>query len=443
MLSIGARGLETIVWGQLFIRRQMKIRLHAPMSENTTDQRTLAQYTSVEKINDEWGCTVCGRTTERKSVVKHCHLHSHLSRIRESSITEENDSHQGFVYPQALHPDVRDFLATVETAIQDSQTTPLWPATDVILDQARSNLFRSQAMQVFAHLVFLQQHQVLPGYPLTTIASETKPVSLQQFIEQTDQVEGAITTDELAASDAVTQERIYRATVYTTTDEFLSKSQILPNSLWAWRTERVAVDETVNTDVIFGEGTAHNVVTAQVCKWLATHPKLEWTCAPHVIPTTIGEQICTIADDTEADPPIPEPTIMFDFAGFTEHEDQRGQHLALAGFVIENEQSHELGELLYRAAQPKTACLLVFPNRDSIIDCIRYAYSEGLFEDDIAPTQNVVEYYESRPSISHINTAIAKGSNTTRLRFLSRKQLIDGFVDPVSVLPDEIPPSRE
>lgn len=410
------------------------------MTENANEQSTLTLFSTVEEAGDEYRCTVCGRTAKRRPVVKHCHPQPHLSRIRDAGVTAETDSHHGFVYPQTLHPAVREFFTAVETAIQDCQATPLYPAAEVILEEGSNHEFPSERVRVFAHLVFLQQHQVLPGYPVTVEASETNTISLERFITETDQVEGEITANELASSNVLSQERIYRAIVYSTTDEFVSKSRILPDSLWACRTERRFAEEMRNTDVIFGEGAAHNAVTAVARNWLATHPAIDWTCAPHVMTSMFGEQQCTLPTDNETSQPSPEPTMMFDFAGFRE---QNTQQLAVVGFVIDSEPHSKLAEQLARSSQPDALSLLVFPNRRSIIEFLDYADSVGILPDDAAPIDDVGEYYRRRPSIPDINAELHDRLGGTKHIFLSRKQLLDEIIDPVRVLPDELPPCRE
>ncbi|WP_128224976.1 hypothetical protein [Halobacteriaceae bacterium SHR40] len=358
---------------------------------------------------------------------------------QESSVTGTTSSHTGFVYPPQLNPEVQALFTEVESAIQAAeQSNPLAAARDVIVKKVSGNPFQSRAFQLFAHLVFLQQSWVLPGYPCSVSTPDACSTGIREFCLLDDQFSGELSMNMIEDSDMIRIERIYRAKVYSTTAEFARRSQILPDqSRWKWTTERIVGDDSYLTNVIFDEGTAHNAVVARSREWLATHPVVDWVCAPHVMGDPVGTQAGSRFSfgSTDSEPPAG-PVKMFDFAGFVEEHSPR---LAVVGFVLDDESPAEIQEQIARAAPTDAAVVLVFPTRQAIVDFIAHADSNGWFPHESVPLDDVAEHYNRQPSIPAINEEFSKQAlETDKLRFVSRKQLIDEFIDPVSVFPEHV-----
>lgn len=410
------------------------------MSDEPADnQITFDAFGQARTRGETYQCSVCGYESETSESVENCHPLERVRHEQESSVTSTTSSHTGFVYPPQLNPEVREFFTEVESAIRAAdQSNPLAAARDVIAKKVSGNPFQSDAFQLFTHLVFLQQSWVLPGYPCSATTLDECPTGIREFCMLDDQFSGKLPTNMIEDSDMIRTERIYRAKVYSTTTEFTRQSQILPNqSRWKWTTERPTDDGSYLTNVIFDEGTAHNAVVARSREWLATHPVVDWVCAPHVMGDPIGTQdeLRFSFGTTNSEPPAG-PVKMFDFAGFAEEHYPR---LAVVGFVLDEESPAEIQEQIARAAPTDAAVVLVFPTRQAIIEYIAHADSKGWFPNESIPLDDVAEYYNRRPSIPAINEEFSKQAlETDRPRFVSRKQLIDEFIDPVSVFPEPV-----
>jgi len=403
------------------------------------NQFTFDAFGRTQQLGETYQCSVCGYESERREPVENCHPLERVRHEQDSSVTGTTSSHTRFVYPPQLDPEVREFFIEVESAIQAAeQSNPLTAARDVIAKHVSGNPFPSRAFQLFTHLVFLQQSWVLPGYPCSAPTLDDCPTGIREFCMIDDQFSGMVPNDMIEDSDLIRTERIYRAKVYSTTAEFARRSEILPDqSRWMWTTERTEDDDSYLTNVIFDEGTAHNAVVARSRQWLATHPVIDWVCAPHVMGDPIGTQegLRFSFRSPESEPPAG-PVKMFDFAGFAEQQYPR---LAVAGFVLDDESPVEVQELISRAAPTDAGVVLVFPTRQTIVDYIAHADSKGWFPNESVPLDDVAEYYSRRPSIPAINEEFSKQAlGTERLRFVSRKQLIDEFIDPVSVFPEQV-----
>jgi len=408
-----------------------------PDDDDDEDQFTIDDFRRTNKRGRTWQCRTCGYESETKELVDNCHPEERLKRERQAEVTDTTDSHTGFVYPPQLYPTVRELLTDVDAAIQATdQSDVLRTASDVIAEHLSGNPFQSRAFQVFTYLVFLQQCQVLPGYPASVPTRAETSIGIQEFCRMTDQFRGDVTDEMIKTSDLIQTERVYRAKVYSTTEDFAHQSELLPNwSRWQWTTQRTVAEKEFLTNVVFDEGTAHNAVVVRTRDWLATHPEIDWACAPHVMGMSGGEQTESRFSlrSSSSDPPEG-PVMMFDFAGFT---DQHHLRLAVAGVVIGDEPPLEIQEQLSRASHIDVPVMAVFPTRQAITGYIATADAQDWFPDDAAPIDDVAEYYSRQPSIPAINEEFSKhalGKNT--LRFVSRKQLIDDVVDPVSVLPE-------
>jgi len=401
------------------------------------DQCTFDDYGRAQRRGETWQCRVCGYESATKELVDNCHPEDRLKRERQSSVTGTTDSHAGFVYPPQLYPEVRELLTDVDAAIQTAdQSDILATVSDVIADHLSGNPFQSRAFQLFTYLVFLQQCQVLPGYPSAIPTSEATPTEIQEFCRTTGRFQGDVTDERIETSDLIQTERVYRAQVYRTTDEFAQQSKILPNwSRWQWTTQRSVAEGDFLSTVIFDEGTAHNTVVAQSRDWLTTHPGIDWVCAPHAMGTSVGEQAESRFSLRSSDSDPPEgPVLMFDVAGFAEQHHPR---LAVVGFVIDDESAIEIQEQISRASHIDAAVMAVFSTREAITEFIAAADSQGWFPGDAAPVDDVAEYYSRQQSIPAINEEFSKHAlGKNKLRFVSRKQLIDDVIDPVNVFPE-------
>jgi hypothetical protein len=409
------------------------------MSRHNSDgQTTLEPYQTIEQTDDGWRCGVCKHECEEKSVIEHCHPPDRVAQSRHSGgVTANTDTHQGFVLPPQLHPDVKELFRDIKAAVQDLNVPPHAAASTVLADTLSETKFPTEAQAAYGHLVFCQQHQLLPGYPQPgSTGDETRP-SLQKYCSETDQFAGTVTDSDIAAMDEITTERVYRRKVRTTTPDFLITSQVLPDSLWAWETTYEFDDLGLfTTNLVFGDKTSHNLLATEARDWVVTHPSIDWACAPHVMTIKYGNQEFIPANDPDSSPPTPDPVTLFDFAGFCQ---QRQQRLAVLGFVVEGGYQELLDRLL-RRIHPHAECVVVFPTRDAIINFIDELIEKGPVYDSATVT-GTVEHCDRQPNISAVNEAITDRLNMFEsTTFITRKQLIDGVIDPTQVLPEQLPP---
>ncbi|QLH83839.1 hypothetical protein [Halosimplex pelagicum] len=405
--------------------------------EPDPDQLTIEDYDQFQKDRENWQCRVCEFESETKELVENCHPEQRLEHERQSAVTEATDSHTGFVFPPQLYPEVREFLSDVEAALQATDhSNPLPIASDVIAEYVSGNPFESRAFQLFTHLVFLQQYRVLPGYPYSVPTREEAPIRIREFCTMTDRFRGTVSREIIEKSNAIRTEEVYRSRVYSTTEDFAARSEVLPNkSRWQWTTQCYEAELLMN--VIFDEGTAHNALVARSRNWIATHPVIDWACAPHVMGDPIGTQAESRFSDQSTDSDPPEgPVQMFDFAGFSEQDHPR---LTVTGFVINEESGIQIQEQISRAMDAGAPVIIVLPTRKSIEEFIACIYSQGWYGSDPAQLDDdVIAHYRAQPSIPEINSEFTNQLGVKKLRVASRKQLIDDIIDPEEVFPDSV-----
>lgn len=420
------------------------------MSDTTDsdgDQVTLNRYGRVQPVANGWTCTVCGRESDDRQALQHCHPSDRLAEERDNAVTAETTSHTHFAWVPQLWPEMRALFERVAATIRDrpDEVSPLQVAADVFADRGMAGGFRSDAFELFAHLVCLQEHWLLPGYPRYTTTGEDGHPSIERFCSAADRFPGTVRSEDIAASTAITGERIYRATVYRTTDEFYRRSGLVPGETpWQWQTVQPIEDREMKPMGLFGEGTAHNVITAEARNWLVSHPDIDWAVAPHRMGapvTELGAHQEPSLSPQEAEQPPEDPVWMFDFAGFVEDQPQ----LAVIGLVWQDPRVSVLARTFQSSYAGDTQAyrIVVVPNRQSIINYLDQLSARDWISQTFAPTADVAGYYSKQPSIGAINDTLQTHLGNDTPRFVTRKQLLDDIVAPEAVLPDSIEPGSE
>lgn len=393
------------------------------------NQYQLHEYRRVKRTGETFTCGVCGFESPDKASVENCHLDTRLERERAAAITDTQHGHVGFALPPQLAVTARTVIEDIRAATEHVSPDAVLPAATAVLREHFPAPSEPTAFQFLTHLTWLQQYQALPGYPVRTTATD-RP-TIREYCNTTTDINGTVTPEQIRESPHLEWNRIYRAKVLEVTDAFFTASPLADagvvnatsaNASWG------AFRNPENT--LFAAGTAHNTVVRDARNWLATHPAIEWTVAPHTIGIprdTTGE---TQPADASAEQTAAE-TAIYDFAGFTDDET-----LAVIGSVVEDPTtlSTELDHIGNTTAQ----ALIVVRSRKAIHEIITYWDAEGWLDSPAAPIDDTLDYYKRRPNIHAVNEEFTtQVPSLEYVQFVTAKQLVDDVITPVDVFPTE------
>jgi len=195
--------------------------------EPDEDQYQLNDYHHVEKNDDKSRCRVCGFESRDTASVENCHPDTRLDRERNTAVTDTQNGHTGFVIPPYMDVSARELLEAVRTATDHVRPETVLPAAvDVLVEHFPPSMSNPTAFEAFTHLIWLQQYQVLPGYPIRTDPETTARIPIQQFCNDAAAFDGTVTTAEIRDAAQLSQARIYRAKVRYVTDRFFKTSPV-------------------------------------------------------------------------------------------------------------------------------------------------------------------------------------------------------------------------
>jgi len=411
--------------------------------ESDNNQYQLNDYQPVSKNENEWTCRVCGFGSPNKSVVENCHPVSQLDRERNTAITNPENGHVGFVFPPQMESSTKDLLEEIRAAIrQTSETTVLSAAADVIVRHLPARSDERQAFDVFTHLIWLQQYQLLPGYPVFRNVTESERVSIQEFCNAEGRFNGSVTEAQISESNLLKTNRIYRAKVLSVTQAFFDQFRHTDNgfnlmSKWDMSNPPRWAEIEFPMSVPFAQRTSHNTIVCEARNWLATHPVIDWACAPHVIGSpqvTEGETKTQSPPNREKEPSA-DSIYMFDFAGFT---GESRSNIAVVGCVVGDEDNKELLTKLKHIRATTAVALVVVPSREDIHKLISQFDADELLATPAAPVEDTIEYYARQPNIQAVNNELTtRIPELDHIKFVTAKQLIDDIVTPVDVFSDQ------
>jgi len=288
------------------------------------------------------------------------------------------------------------------------------------------------AFEAFTHLIWLQQYQVLPGYPIRTDPETTARIPIQQFCNDAAAFDGTVTTAEIRDAAQLSQARIYRAKVRYVTDRFFKTSPVADAGIFIAADTGSRWDELrFPSAALYAAKTPHNTVVREARDWLVTHPDIDWAVAPHMmgIPQQTPGDTPSPSED-----PVTSTVTMFDFAGFT---DQPQSEVAVIGCVLGGETYDTLFTKLNQIRTTTATALLVVRSRKEIYQVLDELDASELLDTAVAPIDETSEYYARQPSIQAVNEEFtARVPELDYVRFITGKQLIDDIVTPVDVLPD-------
>jgi hypothetical protein len=238
--------------------------------------------------------------------------------------------------------------------------------------------------RVFAHLVFLDQYGVLPGYERLKETSD----NLRDWCKGRYDV--PVTSLD---SRWVVERRVDRSKVYSTTPEFRTDWGLdfeIPSGSKHPHADRKPFCGTA----VFEDHRDHNLVTEYAANELHRLPYVDWTTAPHIVYLRAGYD--PVNEGTEQG-----PVLSLDFAGFCRKHD--GDEMTYLGVVTDWEESlYEIYLQLGQIRQTTATGLLIFPNREKIYDFLLYLAQNELLEDpDRLPTSRAD--YLAIPNIQELH----------------------------------------
>ena len=407
--------------------------------ELTEDKTKPSERNVLSEPNGEWTCRVCGFTANNKSVVENCHPESRLKRERNNVMRGPEGEHEGFVIPQHMDENTRYHLSNIESEIRStSRENALWVVTDYI-SQFYPSSDKPPVTLLFAFLIWLQQYQVLPGYPINNRTNTKDEVTIREFCNHNTHFAGTITETDLQKIDWVRQDRIYRTKVLSMTAKFFEKAGPVDNGF-----NQVSESDTMSSPcwgdfddpkgVLFAQGTAHNTIVREARDWLVTHPSIDWARAPHIAgaPRTPEKESQPTANTQKSSET---PVYMFDFAGFTEHSHSE---LAVVGIVMNTDTDTRVLTKINHIRKTNAAAVVVFQSRKGIHNWIDCLGSTNQLPAPAAPIDDVAEYYTRLPSIQAVNEEIhERVPKLDHVQFVTAKQLIDDVIAPVDVFPGQ------
>jgi hypothetical protein len=315
-------------------------------------------------------------------------------------------------------------------------------AADVIVRHLPARSDERQAFDVFTHLIWLQQYQVLPGYPIFRNITESERVSIQEFCNAEGRFNGSVTEAQIRESNLLKEGQIYRAKVLSVTQAFFDQFKHTDNgfnlmSKWDMSNPPRWAEIEFPMSVPFAQPTSHNTIVCEARNWLVTHPVIDWACAPHVIGSP---QVAEGETKTQSPPnlekePSADSIYMFDFAGFT---GESCSNIAVVGCVIEDEDNRELLTKLKHIRATTAVALVVVPSRKAIHKLIYQFDADELLATPAAPVEDTKEYYGRQPNIQAVNNELTtRVPELDHIKFVTAKQLIDDIVTPVDVFSDQ------
>lgn len=271
--------------------------------------------------------------------------------------------------------------------------------------------------RVFAHLVFLDQYGLLPGYNGLRRGNGLREICADHYGVQADSL----------ASKWVIKQRVDRSKVYTTTSEFRKEWNVelveeYPENESHPHSEYKPFDGTA----ILDDHRDHNLVARQLKRELHRLPNVDWVISPHIISAYS-------ANDSFSEDSSNLSVLGFDVAGF--EYTCEGQRLRYLGIVIGWEEP--LFETYLQASQiGETAAtgVLVLPNREFIYDFLHFLKANELTERPwVFPESR--DAYRSIPNVQALHEQLIRQIPLLdEIALIPRRKFLDEGVDSLADL---------
>ncbi|MCU4971126.1 hypothetical protein OB955_00035 [Halobacteria archaeon AArc-m2/3/4] len=240
----------------------------------------------------------------------------------------------------------------------------------------------SDVIDVLAHLVYLDQFGLLPGYDRLRTNKSIRRICSDHFGSE-------ISDATIENSELLVRRRVDRAKVYSTTSAFRRK----------WDLE-IHLDGFDHRPVV-GDHRDHNLVTRAAKEKLSLLPTVHWACAPHSF--YLGENSgssAAVIDSSKV------PTFEFDFAGFKNMP--QGQKLEYLGIVADwDESNYEIYYQLKQLQETDALGIIVHCNRHSIYEFLHFLKTNELIaKPEVLP--DTLDQYQAIPNVQALHDTIIR-----------------------------------
>jgi len=402
-------------------------------------QRTFTDYEQTQS-DASINCPVCGIERENERVAKQCCRSDQLDLDRAGVVTSPDDPHVGFAVLPHVSDEWTELIHRARDAIAAAETNnPLPAAIRVLQDCLVTETGEAELKQIFAHLVFLQEIQVLPGYPVKARTGNSDLPTIREYCNDREDLSGHISKSSVRESEVVAADSLARFTPLTTHKTFTPGAGT-NTPFYEWDTTIQLIDSIreFETNLVVNQGTAHNAMAIEARDQLIRHSNIDMVTAPYRIKTGTFELEATTdvhsrTERHEANPPI-QPTYTFDFAGFSNEPSPK---LEILGLVVDDYEIHDLARL---AVSTKTdaARLIVAPTRNELQQFIADLLRD-LSVDDIPAPDEAVEYYNKQPSLNDAVKTIKRDIGfSSPIAFTTFQKLRDGSRTPIDILDETL-----
>jgi len=402
-------------------------------------QRTFSDYEE-NQSEAHLHCLTCRIERGNVDAAKQCCPAEQLDPDRDSVITSSDDPHVGFALPPHVSDGFTELIHRVRDAIAAAETeNPLPAAVNVLQDYFSTGTGKAELKNIFVYLVFLQQLQVLPGYPVKarTVDSDLPPI--REYCNNRDDLTGHIDKATARESAAVSVDRMAKFTPLTVDSQFIPPWNT-DEPVYEWDTTVQLTDGSeFRTNLITGQGTAHNAITIEARDQLLHHSNIDMVTAPYrirtgALPSEAATEVHALTEVNETKPPI-QPAYTFDFAGFS---GETSPNLEVLGMVIDE---YEIQDLVRLAISTKSdaARLIVAPSRTVLQEFIADLLRDYTVQDAPDPDE-AVAYYSKQPSLDAATNAIRSDIGfDSSTAFTTFRKLLDESRTPTNVLSDTLP----
>lgn len=275
------------------------------------------------------------------------------------------------------------------------------------VEQVNGDLIPSN---VFAHLVYLDQYGLIPGYRSLSSRGNLREVCAEHYNVEVEELR----------SKWIVERRVDRSKVFSTTEQFQQEWNLEfgggePN------THPHAEYKPFDGTAVLGDHRDHNLVTKKAKQDLLSRPDVDWSTAPHSFYSRSGYG--TVDDPGSNKLPV----LSFDFAGF--ETALNGPKLRYLGIVTDHEEDpFEVYLQIVQISKTNANGIVIMPNRDSIYEFLDFLKETELVSETEFFLDSVRDYH-SIPNVRSLHNQVVQHIELLHgTALLPRRKLMDeGF----------------